>query len=177
MPRPCIRSFVEYDAECQEELLLWAKHLGEDTCVFGDISSFWRSELREVVSQLQKQPALAVSVLLPLMKERKAVTRKAFCIRHQRYCFLQAAKSHTAGSSCTAYSKQGKQEGLTDPTVIHLLAWIALRREVQEMEITLENVQDFPTELLHETLGDLYHIEHVLMDPTAYGYEAQLWAE
>ena len=46
----------------------------------------------------------------------------------------------------------------------------SLRREVEEEEITLENVFDFPISILHEVLGDLYVIEGVDMDPRAYGF-------
>ena len=137
--------------------------------MFNNISDFWRYELKEVVDQLEKQPALAVSVLLPIMRERRAIRRNARCIRHGVNCFLKCAKSHTAGSSCTAYSRQGLKQGLADPTVIHLLAWLALRREVQEPEVTLENVSDFPTQFLLDFMADVYYVEPVVLDPRDYG--------
>ena len=171
--RPAITSFIEYDHECQQELLLLCEHLAPDTCLFGDISSFWRHELREIIDQLRRKPHISVQVLMPLIKERKAVSRKAWCQRHQRYCFCSTARSHTAGSSCTAFSHQGKQCGLNDSNVVHLLCWLALRKECQEPEITLENVEDFPTAILEEALGDCYTIEAVLMDPVAYGWPGQ----
>ena len=36
----------------------------------------------------------------------------------------------------------------------------------------LEKVQDLPTELLHENVGDMYLIEAVLIVSTAHGHEA-----
>lgn len=77
---------------------------------------------------------------------------------------------HTAGSSCTAHSRQGKRLALADPTVVHLLAWIGQRLEIQEPECTLENVESFPTEIIHRFLAPVYKIEAVVVDPRCFGF-------
>ena len=96
--------------------------------------------------------------------------RRAWCIKHQRECFLQTSMSHTAGSSCTAHSKQGKQLAFADRNAIHFLAWAGMRLEVQEAEITLENVAEFPTSVLERLLGPAYFIEAHVMDPRTFGF-------
>ena len=121
MSRPILTSFVEYDNECQAELKLLDSD--GDACLYGNISDFWRPEIREVVEQLERKPHLAVSVMLPLMREKRAVMRHAWCQRHGSRCFLKGSRTHMAGSSCTAFSRQGAQRGLSDPNVLHLLSW------------------------------------------------------
>ena len=123
-----------------------------------------------MIDQLQKTPQMAVEVLKPIILQGKAVGRRAHCHFHEKNCFLAGARCHTAGSSCTAYSRQGRQQGTADATVLHFLAWVAVRRDIQEQEVTLENVAEFPTNLLVDMLGDLYTIEPVLMCPTALGH-------
>ena len=111
----------------------------------------------------------AVEVLAPIMSQRAAMKRKSYCLVHQRQCFLRTARQQTAGSSCTAHSRQGKQLGLADANVLSLLAWVGLRLEVGESEATLENVDQFPTETLQRLLGSQYFIEPCRMDPRMFG--------
>ena len=168
--QPQLLSFVEWDRECQEELKVLVQGLGQpDCCLFGDITAFFRPELGEIIQELKKKPSMAVEVLGPIMSSRKAMRRKSYCLVHEKDCFLKTAREHTAGSSCTAHSRQGKQLGLCDGNVLSLLAWIGLRLEVQETEITLENVPQFPTETLNRLLGTLYHVEAVNLDPRMFG--------
>lgn len=113
---------------------------------------------------------MALETLSPVIVSKKAVKRKAFCVIHGKPCYIKCSKSHTAGSSCTAHSKQGKGLGLSDPNVLHFLAWCALRLEIGEPEATLENVFEFPSEVLYRLLGNEYHIDYCVMDPRMYGF-------
>lgn len=168
---PRMLSMVEWNAECQAELDVLATGIKQDwCCCFSDISSFFRCELKEVIEQLKKKPSMALEVLSPIITSRQAVNRRAPCVRHGQNCFIETAQKHFCGTSCTAHSRQGKQLGLSDPNVLHLLAWAALRLEVQEQEITLENVEGFPTSVLERLLGSCYIIEDVVMDPRMYGF-------
>lgn len=172
--QPRLLSFVEWDKECQEELKVLAKGIKqeESCCLFGDITAFFRPELGEIISELKKKPSMAVEVLGPIMTARNAMRRKSFCLAHGKECFLKTARHHTAGSSCTAHSRQGKQLGLEDTNVLSLLAWAGLRLEVGEPEGTLENVEQFPSGILDRLLGSQYFIEPVRMDPRMFGYLA-----
>ena len=147
-----------------------ADRLDQDTCVFADVAAFFTPQVKEVVAELYKKPSFAVEVLAPLICNRQAVSRRAWCVRHKQNCYYKTAHKHTAGSSCTAHSKQGKQRSLADKNVIHLLAWIAMRLEVQEAEIDLENVESFPTSMLDRFLGALYYIEAQVLDPRLFGF-------
>lgn len=122
-----------------------------------------------IIAALDKNPSMAVEVLCGIIKGRKAVSRKAYCLRHRRHCYLRCASSHTAGSSCTAHSAQGLSLSLSDPNVLHLLAWCALRMEIQKSSLTLENVPGFPSEILSRILGDAYVIECHTLDPRMLG--------
>jgi hypothetical protein len=166
---PRIYSMTEWDKECQLELENYVRGLGQDTCLFTDISGFWREELNDVIKGLKKNPGMALETLSPVIVSKKAVKRKAFCVIHGKPCYIKCSKSHTAGSSCTAHSKQGKGLGLSDPNVLHFLAWCALRLEIGEPEATLENVFEFPSEVLYRLLGNEYHIDYCVMDPRMYG--------
>lgn len=166
---PSLLNFTEWDAECKEELNTLVTGIQQDSCIFSDVSSFWRPEVRPIVDALSRQPEMAVQVLSGIVKGRKAVTRRAFCHRHQKNCYLSCARTHTAGSSCTAHSAQGLRMGLSDPNVLHFLAWVALRLEVLEGDITLENVPGFPTDVLHELMGEHYFIECITLDPRMLG--------
>jgi hypothetical protein len=161
---------VEWDVTCQAELGLFADSLQSDACIFSDISGFFSPHLTEIICELYKKPSFALEVLAPLILNRSAMRRKAWCARHQQNCYLRASKRHSAGSSCTAHSRQGKQLALADRNVVHLLAWIGLRVEVQEQELDLENVDAFPTAVLDRMLGHLYHIEPVQLDPRMFGW-------
>ena len=140
-----------------------------ECCLFGDITDFFRPELKEIIDELKRKPSMSVEVLGPIMASRSAMRRKSFCLIHKKQCFLRSARAHVAGSSCTAHSRQGKQLGLCDGNVLALLAWIGLRIEVCESEITLENVDQFPSSILERLLGPYYHIESVRMDPRLFG--------
>ena len=122
------------------------------------------------MSQLRDNPSMALESLAPSIISRRAVKRRAFCTRHKRECYLATAKSHTSGTSCTAHSRQGKGRGLSDPNVLHMLCWAALRNEIGEPECLLENVEDFPTDVVFRLLGEQYFIEHLVMDPRMYGF-------
>ena len=139
-----------------------------DCCLFGDITAFFRPELNDIIQELKKKPSMAVEVLAPIMSQRATMKRKSFCLVHQRQCFLRTARQQTAGSSCTAHSRQGKQLGLADANVLSFLAWVGLRLEICESEATLENVDQFPTETLQRLLASQYLIEPCRMDPRMF---------
>eukprot|EP00973_Karenia_brevis_P018781 2573854-Karenia_brevis.AAC.1 len=100
---------IEWDQHAQAELLI----LGEkhDACLFGNIADFFRDELTKDVERLLEHPDKALQILGPLVKSGNSVRLDAHCLRHGRRCSLKRAKRHVAGTSCTAFSKQGLQLG------------------------------------------------------------------
>lgn len=168
MPR--LTSFVEWDSECQQELMTLCKGLDRDSCIFSDIAGFFRDDIADLIKGLEQKPTMAFEILAPLLCSRKAMKRRAWCMRHQKECFLQTSDAHTAGSSCTAHSKQGLGKTFSDKNAIHFLAWCGLRLEVGEKEITLENVEEFPTDALERLMSPMYFIEAIKMDPRFFGF-------
>ena len=79
------------------------------------------------------------------------------------------ATMHIAGTSCTAFSSQGRQKGIRDATILPFLAWVSLRVLVQEPVIIHENSIRFPISLLERFLGHLYIISESNVDAANYG--------
>ena len=77
---------------------------------------------------------------------------------------------HIAGTPCTDFSLRGSQDGADGVTIVYLYAWAAQRRDLQEEYVVQENVVQFEIELLDDLLGDLYHIDAVVTDPTSTGW-------
>ena len=53
-----------------------------------------------------------------------------------------------------------------------MVTQVALRRTLQEPDVTQENVCSFPGRVLDDLLGDMYFIECVQIDATAFGLPA-----
>ncbi len=85
--KPTLVHAIEWDKDCQKELLKMLDDEGnKDCCVFGDITGFFRDELLEeggLISQLKKNPAIAVETLAPLMETGQLMKRHSWCIRHR----------------------------------------------------------------------------------------------
>ena len=164
---------IEWDAQCQEELNLMAAHqhpkVEDRPCLFGDISAFWAPDLKPVICQLQNNPAVATEVLAARVAAGTAVTRSAHCLQHGRQCHLKVADRHVAGTPCVAFSKRGQQLAAGDPSVLHALAWVALRVLLQEADVTQENVPAFPKELLSRFLLKFYWIDQFQADAVSFG--------
>ena len=138
-----VTSAVEYLAESQNELLMLSKS-NPQFCCFGDITSFYRQEIKGVVEEMSKKayPA-AFEALKPVIKSGKAMTLTSYCRRHDKMCRMQPARRHVAGTPCTDHSSMGKREGQDGKTAICYLAWVGLRLALQEPIIVQENVTSF----------------------------------
>jgi hypothetical protein len=158
---------IEWDKEAQQELLILCRR--DDSCLFGDIGQFFRPELQDVVGMLKKKPAMAVEILGKIIGEGNAMTRVGWCLYHKRRCTLKAASRHVAGTSCVPFSKQGSQLGQHDENIIYTLAWLGLRNELQEGDVTQENVDGFPIELFSRFMSFFYYLEPLVLDSTQFG--------
>ena len=123
---------IEYNSSCQQELLLLHdpvingaiyKDMEDAPCLFGDIHTFWRPEIIPIIDSLKKRPSLACEVLGELLITQRAVRLSGWCIRHGRHCRIRPVDRHSTGNVCTAYSSQGLQLALNDPSVLSLLCW------------------------------------------------------
>ncbi|CAK9049373.1 Uncharacterized protein SCF082_LOCUS27458 [Durusdinium trenchii] len=161
---------IEWDSESQQELLLLAKQDPENSpCLFGNIASFYRPEMRDLIHSLQAKPGMSVEILAPLISEGRAITRTAWCLTHERLCSVKTARRHCAGTSCRPFSKKGMRLGLMDCETVYLLSWIAMRLELQEADILQENVCGSATDIFSRFLGKLYWIDVWKGDPRLLG--------
>jgi hypothetical protein len=117
----------EWNKKCQTELLLLNGPSHDDTCLFGDINSFWRADLQPTIKALLENSTLAMEVLAPVVASGNAISPYAHCLRHGRLCKFRAGRRHTGGTSCTAFSNQGARRAGRDPSIVMLMAWIAMR--------------------------------------------------
>lgn len=123
-----------------------------------------------MIAFVQANPNQALTVLGPLIKQGTAVKSDAWCLRHQKYCKMQTASRHIAGTVCVGFSRRGLGLSTADPTIVPTLAWISQRRHVQEAEITQENVKGCPPSLFQEFLADMYFIDIVTVDAVSFGW-------
>ena len=159
---------IEWNTQSQRECILMGKR--EDSCVFADISQFWRPELKaDIIPSLLRKPAMSIQVLAPLILQGTAVQLRGWCVVHNRHCVLKSCVRHLAGTSCKGFSRRGCGLGVTDSDAVHFLCWCALRRALQEADITQENVAAFPVEVLQTMLGDMYHLEPVILEAASFG--------
>ena len=134
-----------------------------------NFQDFWRPELRGLVEQVYKRPAMAIEMLGPIIAEGRAIRDEAFCLRHKKKCKIRTARRHIAGLPCVGYSRKGTQLLCEDPSVIHALVWVALRLLCQEPDLTVENVKSFPPDFLQRFLNHLYHLDVLVVDAVQYG--------
>ena len=96
----------------------------------------------------------------------------AYCLTHKKVCKLKTARRHFAGSICKAYSRRGTGQRQAHPTVIPLIAWLGLRRLVQEADVTHEIVNDGTLGILKTFLGDMYFFDMGDIDSVSCGIRA-----
>lgn len=53
---------------------------------------------------------------------------------------------------------------------LHFLAWVSMRRCLEECWVLQENVEGFQPSVLEELLGDIYNISTIVVCPTMYGW-------
>ena len=81
----------------------------------------------------------------------------------------QLGELHIAGPPCIDYSSMGRQRRENGPTAIVFLLWTRAVRDQHPLVVVFENVVRFPITMLQLLLGDLYHIDHVVLDAIMTG--------
>ncbi len=96
--------------------------------------------------------------------------RHAYCVVHGCNCNIaqRVANMHLAGTSCTAWSPAGLCDGATAMSHAHFLAWVGLRRQMQEPVIAHECTDGFPRSLF-DLLLPMYNWTFARIDPLSYG--------
>lgn len=178
---------IEWNKDCIAELLPDCKL--HDTCLFTNIASFYRDELKDTIDHLVQHPHMAVEVLAPLIAERKAMKTHAWCVTHGKECQVRPCRRHIAGTSCKPWSRKGSGLGSEDPEILFTLAWVGMRVSLEDAEILSENVKSIgssvttlaesskPREvndvglgnLFLRLLGPLYHMETIVLSPYMIG--------
>ena len=159
---------IEWNSHSQAECLVGADL--DDSCVFGDIAQFYVESIRSnVLPELLNHPAMAIAALTPLIMSGRAVQSTGFCLRHNKSCALKTCRRHIAGTSCKPFSRRGAGLGVCDGDILYTLSWVALRRLLQESDVTQENVRSFPVKVIADLLSDLYHVDSCVMEAIDFG--------
>lgn len=94
-----------------------------------------------------------------------------WCTRHQRYCQLQRCDIDISGFPCVDFSPSGKQLGCHGPTFPVILALLSWHRQRKTKLVFLENVPEFPIEILELLMSDLYYVKCFYLQPSDSGCE------
>lgn len=94
-----------------------------------------------------------------------------WCTRHQRYCQLQKCDIDISGFPCVDFSPSGKQLGCHGPTFPVILALLSWHRQKKTKLVFLENVPEFPIEVLELLMSDLYYVKCFYLQPSDSGCE------
>ena len=169
-PVQCLSS-VEYDNAGINDIMAFNAASGDhDSCVFGDMRSFYKAPIQGVLKHLTENPDKAYTAIAPVVRKKLAVNRYAYCYAHRRQCSLRCADVHIAGTPCTAHSSIGSQKKNADTTVLTFLAWVAIRLLVQEATIVFENVIGFDVRNLADFFSELYFIDPADTNSVLFGW-------
>ena len=138
------QAMCEIDSDAVDELL--ARQC--DSCVFGDLNTFWHPKALDTVGKAWACPASAWDMLGPAVKAGKAVVSEAYCHRHKRVCTYPSCTVHIAGSSCTDHSAMGDQLSVDGHTSIPKLCWFGMRRLKKKPVVIIENVPALPESII-----------------------------
>ena len=87
-----------------------------------------------------------------------------YCEVHNRWCRFDPVDIDMSGFPCTDFSPMGKREGIQGKTFPVFLCLIAWRRCCKTPIVCLENVVQFPLEVLLAVVSDLYEVHVFEMD-------------
>ncbi len=93
-----------------------------------------------------------------------------FCQRWQQMCEVPDTDLCTAGTPCQPWSASGDQFGLEDPRIVVWLYFVKFHRARRTKILIHENVLGFPLALAQVSLGDLYIIICLVVDPADTGF-------
>ena len=93
------------------------------------------------------------------------------CVTHGKRCMLEEVDIDVSGFPCVDYSPAGNQLGIYGMTLPVLLALLKWHRSRKTKLVFLENVPEFPVEILILLMTDLYDVRYFYMKPADAGCE------
>ena len=87
------------------------------------------------------------------------------CRLHGGRCSVPFCDVDNSGVPCVDYSPAGSQLGIFGPTFALLCALIAFHRQRGTPVVFIENVPEFPIQILHHLAGDLYEVYAFYLTP------------
>ena len=163
---------VEWDTECNYELSSLSV---PPACQHEDITSFLTSTTRELIAELGDNPAKHKLEWI-IMQRSGAVTTTAACRCHpdDTFCSYKWSWIHIAGPPCVDWSSNGLCQGLSGPTTVHLLSWLALVRLVRPYIIICENVVKWPHNYVHSWLAPVgYSMRTCILNSTMFAFPVE----
>ena len=124
----------------------------EDGCIFEDMLDAFNADLAGARS-LPYNAKVAAAAAAPLASS-------APCSRHGGLCNLWTEPPDFAvgGSPCTDFNLAGARQQADGPTMLVFLAWARKHRHWGTPVLILENVPQFPLQLVEANFGDLYRV-------------------
>lgn len=92
-----------------------------------------------------------------------------YCRRHNDGCGFRHCSIDISGFPCVDYSPSGNQLGVNGPTFPVLLALCSWHRQRGTEVVLLENVPEFPIQVLTCLMGDMYEIYPFYLEPADAG--------
>lgn len=158
---------IEWDSQCiYEQRML--PHDGPG-CIFGNILDFATPLCRQELAGLKASGAELADYVAACNKP-SAVTCSAECKVHGRTCTATVTGGHCSGCPCTDFTLWGSCRRLSGPTMPFLAMWMRLMIILGLPFIILENVPQFPIEVLEAYMGFMYSIYDAVIDNTQFGH-------
>ena len=140
---------IEWSGACQDELRCLPT---PPRCIHSNILAFCTDETHRIIDNAEKEggdDGVHLDIWEATFIHRpNAVTLDTECTNHNCSCSLSSSWLHVAGIPCTDYSSIGKGKGLAGITAKFLFIWIALMLRLRPFVLILENVTDFPYEIV-----------------------------
>lgn len=93
------------------------------------------------------------------------------CLIHGKNCMMEEVDIDISGFPCVDYSPAGTQKGIYGVTLPVLLALLKWHRSRKTKVVFLENVPEFPVEIVNHLMDDMYAVRHFYMKPADSGCE------
>ena len=87
------------------------------------------------------------------------------------HCTLPQVDVDCSGFPCTDFAPSGLQQGVHGKTFIVILGLLAYHRSRRTRLLFMENVPEFPIEVIRLLMGDLYDVHHFYVSPADAGFE------
>ena len=161
---------IEWSGACQDELRCLPT---PPRCIHSNILAFCTDETHRIIDNAEKEAGddgVHLDIWEATFIHRpNAVTLDTECTNHNCSCSLSSSWLHVAGIPCTDYSSIGKGKGLAGITAKFLFTWIALMLRLRPFVLVLENVTDFPYEIIAKFLW-MYKYEELVLSNEFFGF-------